>query len=368
MRWLVQADNIDVSNTGGLSKRKGYSPYLSGTAFTAHTTQDFQRMYAIDGGTLKAVTGPGAATPLRTGISSATMYWTEVNDQVFFNNGTDSGVIQPDSSVLPWAWPVPGAPSVQAVTGQLPSGLYRVCCTYTLADGRETGAGSATEFVLAQGRGLQITGIPQSAGLATNLYIAPANSTVFQYAGSPTTSALVWNSPSDTLGADLLTPFLDPLPAGSTVVQHWGGRIYAAQYLPQSDQTVVWFSQPLGYHLFDLNEDFFMVPGQASMLAWHADALLIGTNLAVHAFDGKSLGLLAAYGVVPGQHWSVDGQRTLFWTLRGLCAALPFKNLTEGYVSVAPGVSAGGALVLSGGQKRYLVALRQGGTAFNSRT
>lgn len=366
MRWLAQADNVDVSNTGGLSKRKGYTPYLAGSAFTAHTTQDFQRMYAVDGGSLKAVTGPGAANTLRTGLVAATMYWTETNDQVFFNNGTDSGVILPDNSVLPWAWPTPSAPVLRAVTGQLGAGLYRACCTYTLADGRETGASDTVELVLTPGHGLQITGIPQVTGLTTNLYLAPADSTVFQYAGSPTASATVWNAPSDSLGADLLNPFLDPLPAGCSVVQFWGGRMYAAQYLPQSDQTVVWFSQPLGYHLFDLNQDFILVPGQVEMLAWHDTALVIGTNLAVHAYDGKSLQLLAGYGVVPGQHWSVDDQRTLFWTQRGLCAALPFKNLTEGYVSVAPGVSAGGSVLFSGGQKRYLVALKQGGAAFNS--
>ena len=72
--------------------------------------------------------------------------------------------------------------------------------------------------------------------------------------------------------------------------------------------------------------------------------------------------------MVPGWHWAKDDERTLFWTTRGLCAALPFSNLTERQVSVAPGISAGGAVVRHGGQKRYLVALHRGGSVFNSHT
>ena len=50
---------------------------------------------------------------------------------------------------------------------------------------------------------------------------------------------------------------------------------------------------------------------------------------------------------------------------RGLCAALPFANLTERQVSVAPGLRAGGAIVRYAGQKRYIVALQSSGVAFN---
>jgi hypothetical protein len=96
--------------------------------------------------------------------------------------------------------------------------------------------------------------------------------------------------------------------------------------------------------------------------------LIIGTDSAIQSLDGAGLTDLAPYGVVPGQHWSDDDGRILFWSARGLCAALPFANLTDKQVSVAPGVAAGGALVHQGGQKRYLVAIEQGGQAFNPLT
>jgi hypothetical protein len=69
---------------------------------------------------------------------------------------------------------------------------------------------------------------------------------------------------------------------------------------------------------------------------------------------------------VAGQHWNADGARVLFWTQRGLCAALPLQNLTERQVSVAPGVHAGGCLVQAGGQKRFITSIQQGGQPFNA--
>ena len=367
MPWLVQADNVDITDTGAVVARSGYSLALAGTYTSAYSTLDFERMYVVDGGALKAMAGKTSSYALKTGLSTAPMYWAEINQQVFFNNGVDSGIVMPDSSIQPWAWPLPPSPTLQAVTGTLPAGLYRACITYLLPDGRETGPSAQVELLLAEGQALQVSGISQVAGHKTRVYIAPANSTVLQHADTPTGSAIVWNASPDYLGLDLLTDQLYPLPQGVDVIQAWRGRMYAAQYLPTTGQTVIWYSQPLGYHLFKLDSDYISVPGKVRMLAPHDTGLVIGTDKGIHAYDGTNLANLASYGVVSGQHWADDETRILFWSLRGLCAALPFSNLTERSVSVAPGIQAGGAIVRDGGQKRYVVALQQGGLAFNLR-
>lgn len=367
--WLVQADNVDITDTGGLAKRTGYTRALAATVISgAFATFDYARMYFVDNGALKVMTGPSTANTLQAGLSLAAMYFTEINDQVFYTNGTDSGVIMPDNTVLPWIWTRPVAPSAAVGTGALPAGLYQARCTFVLPDGRETGASDSAEITLVAGQSLQISGIPQQVGGgATNIYIAPADSSVYQYAASPLGTAMVWNTGPETLGRELLSNFLDPLPSGCETVQYWRGQIYAVQYFSAQDQSVIWRSEPLGFHLFDLDEEFFIVPGHALMLAPHADALIVGTDKAIYAYDGEKQSVLAPYGVVPGWHWSADDDRVIFWSVRGACAALPFVNLTERQVSVAPGVSAGGTVVRSGGQKRYLVSTKQGGSAFNLR-
>ena len=364
--WLAQADNVNITDTGALTKRAGYTRVIAGTFAAAYSVEDFSRMYVVDNGTLKVMQGT-TTLDLKTLVSPAPMYWAEINNQVFYNNGIDRGIILPDNSVLVWDWPTSAAPRVAAVTGSLPAGLYQVRCTLSLPDGRETGSGEVGEIALVEGQALQVSDIEVRAGHITNVYIAPANSEIYQLAFSSTgATAFVWNSSPDELGVDLLNSFFDPLPLGAGAIQAWKGRLYAAQYLPSENQTVVWFSEPLGFHLFNLNSNFFMVPGKVLMLAPHDVALLIGTDQRIHTYSGEKLEQLAPYGVVPGQHWSKDDGRILFWSKRGLCAALPFSNLTETQVSVAPGASAGGTIVRSHGQKRYVVALQQGGSAFNS--
>jgi len=279
LEWLVQADNVNVSDSGALSKRDGYSLVSPGAYAGLYSTLDFSRMYVVVSGALRDAFG----NTLAVLTSSAPMHWCEVNEQVFFNNGTDSGVILVDGEVLPWR-----------------------------------------ERALSYGAGFK----------------------------------------GDD-GKDLDVLF-GPLPLDTGIIQHWRGRVYAAQYLPQDNQTIVWASEPLGYHLFNYDSGFFMVPGQVTMLAPHPGALIVGTDAEVHVFDGEKITVVAEYGVPPGQHWGTDNARILFWTERGLCSALPFTNLTEKNVSVAPGVRAGGCVVHSGGQKRYLAVLQQGGQPFNS--
>ena len=279
--WLVQADNVDITDTGAMDRRGGYTLHAEGSITDIYGTIDHQRTYYVDGTTLKDFAGAA----LKTGLSLLPMYWAEVNNQVFFNNGIDSGVIEPDNTVLPWR-------------------------DSTLRD---------LTFLAADGTALD--------------------------------------------------PLLYALPLGADVIQHWGGRMYAAEYMHAQSQSVIWASMPLGYHLFRLDTDFITVRGRVLMLAPHAEALLIGTDDAIYAYDGKSIKTLADYGVVPGWSWAMDDEtkNVHIWTQRGACQALPYVNLTSGHLSVAPGVQAGAAVIALDGQKRFVVALHAGGTAFNQR-
>jgi len=281
MSWnsLVQADNVNITDTGAIEKRDGYALAKSGSYSSAYSTLDFSRLYLTTVLGIQDFTGEN----IYALTSSAPMYWAEVNENVYFNNGIDSGVIAPDNAVSPWR------------------------------------------------------GAPVSYGAG--------------FKGDD--------------GQDLGVLF-DTLPLGTDVIQHWKGRMYAAQYLPSENQTVVWFSEAMGFHLFNLDSNFFMVPGKVTMLAPHDAAMIVGTDARVYAYSGDKLDTLAEYGVVAGQHWDRDESRVLFWTNRGLCAALPFQNLTEKQISVAPGVRAGGCIVRAGGQKRYLSVLQQGGLPFNA--
>ena len=370
--WLTRADNIDISDTGRITRRPGYSLAKSGQFTGAYTTADHSRFFAVDGGDLQQVHADLSTTTLYADVGTAPVSWAEVNHEVYFSTGGVKGVIGVDNVVRPWAWPVPSAPALAATSGSLPAGLYQVVCTFILADGRETGAGDMADIWLSDGQALTISGIPQKPGATTQVYIAPANSAVFGHAFATTSTAATWDAGPDSLGANLTTQHLSPPPVDAAELAHWAGRMYLMQHMPGQDSTVVWFSQPLAPHLFDYEKDFFIVRGRGVLLAAHAQGLIVGTDTTVYGYDGANLAQLASYGAVPGQGAVIDteddAQPLLFWTQRGICTAFPFANLTASRLSVAPGVRVGAAIVGQGGARKFIASLHVGGTAFNARS
>lgn len=368
--WMQKADDIDITDTGAIVRRAGYSLAVAGAISGAYATRDFERCYIVDAGELKRMYDDGATVSLVAGLDTAPVQWTEINDQVFFSNGVDSGIILKDDAVLPWAWPTAAAPRLSAAGGTMASGTYRVACTYLLADGRETGSSEYTEIVLGESQSILISDIPQVAGARTQLYITAANSTVFSLAIDGAAGAETWNYDPDMLGMEMAGDGCDPLPVGCSYVTMWQGRAAAAQYIPESDVTAIWLSKPLAFHLFDLAKDFVLVPGEVTMLIGHDDGLVIGTQTKIMAYDGDSMKELADYGVVSGYSPARDPDtgNFMFWSKRGACTALPFSNVTQRQISVDCGLSAGAAIVSKNGAKRYVVALQKGGTNFNPRS
>ena len=368
---LVQADNVNITSSGRVERRSGYELARSGAYTGAYTTIDYSRLFVVDAGQLKKLGLDLTETILATGLTSAPMYWTEVNREVFYSNGPDKGIIGVDNQVRAWLWTNPLPPVLKSDAGSLQSGLYQVCCTFLLPDGRETGASDPVAIQVADGSGLRLSGIPQAPGLRTLVYVSPADSQQFQFAFEAPNTAATWSGTPDSLGTNLTTLFLDPPPVAAKHVAFFAGRMYAMQYLPENNTTVVWFSEPLGFHLFNLDKSFMLVRGRGVLLAAHSTGLVIGTTTEIHAFDGERLTQLANYGAVEGWSAAVDdndtGMPLYFWTQRGVCTAFPFRNLTALQVSVPPGAQAGGAVISTGGARRYVVALEQSGSAFNPR-
>lgn len=365
LEWLQVADDINITDTGAIERRDGYELALAGDISGAYATDDRAHMYIVDAGTLKNVLPDLSTRTYMTGMARTPVHWAEINEQVFFTNGIDSGVVH-TSGVWDWDWTAPAQPDVRASSGALPKGTYQVACTYYIDGGRETGASQAVEIYMDGAHGIVVENIPYGA----NVYLAPADSTVFQLvAENVATGALVWNQSPDELGVDLNTQHMSPLPKGCEYIAAWQGRMYASQYDPTSDMSVVWCSEPLGFHLFDLQKNFFMLPGRVTMLAPHDDALVVGTDKAVYAYTSEVLQQVADYGVVPGWGWARDEDdvNIFFWSTRGLCKALPFSNVTLRQISVDCGLSAAAAIVSKNGAKRFVVALQKGGINFNQR-
>lgn len=365
-QWQSKAENVNFTNSGRCTPRDGYTLAVAGASITgSFTTFAHDRFYVIDAGALRQINTDGTARTLADGLSGQAR-WAEINDVVFLSCGNDKLCIQKDGVVYDWAVPTPGGGTLSHTSGGLDEGFYQVCFTFIDERGREGGASQSVAMQVISG-GIIVTNIPSLAGHYTAIYMT-SKGTVFRLAGvvPAGTKSFTLNSP--VVARELVTQFFDPPPAGIFDIATFRGRFYGAEYLPDADSTVVWFSEPMGYHLFNLNSGFLMVPGQVTQLAGADDVLLIVTHTRICLFDGDAIKEVAEYGGPPGQHVDMDSQRRLvFWTNRGLCRAAPFENLTNSRISVAPGLSASGGIIHQHGYTKFVVALKSGGAAYNKR-
>lgn len=363
---LTVANNVNVLDTGAIEVRAGYERATTMTLSGAFATEDESRLYVVDAGVLKVVHPDMSSTDLAQ-VGPGEVLWAQLNEQVLFATASSSGIIHHDHQVFPWAWDVPAMPMLQAVSGHMDAGQYGVLLVHVLPDGRTTGAGLEQYIELQAGQGLHITAPQPPTGIRQLAYVCPANSTVYQLAGELRAGSLTWDASANALGRELTKFALDPLPQGAVAIAVWRSRACVAVLMEQQAQSVVFSSEPMAPHLFDMAE-FFMVPGKVTMLAAHPSALLVGTESAIYAYGADGvLAKLADYGVVPGSPHALDGARLLFWSKRGVCQFPEFKCLTDRAVSVAPGVRAGACVVQDNGQSRLVVALQKGGEAHNPR-
>jgi hypothetical protein len=361
--WAAQADNVDINSDQMISRCDGYVRSTTNAAITgAYATKDQKRLYIIDSGELRQVNPDMTYKVLKTGLSSAKAWFEEVNGVVFYANGTDYGMIEP-SGWRPWGIEEPQSqPTLTWATGSMPYGMYRVACTYVDDRGLESSNSFVVETI-GQGM-LQITNIPQKAGYSTNVYATACNGTVFMLLRpkSGTSCTMV-----DEVSLGLEIEYWDLNGPQGTIVAHFGGQMYLSQYFPSQDYTAIWFSFPLHYHHFDFGSQGITVPGEVRMMKAGEKGLVIGTDRKIFVYTGEELSELADYGVVSGWHATEFDGDLYFWSQRGLCTVFPFKNLTEETVSVAPGQSAGAMVLEKDGMRRYIVALRKDGSAYNRR-
>jgi hypothetical protein len=97
-------------------------------------------------------------------------------------------------------------------------------------------------------------------------------------------------------------------------------------------------------------------------------ALIIGTDSAIYAYTGE-LDKLADYGVPQGRAFTrmpsdddEGAEKIKIFSKRGVCEAMPFKNLTERRALFAPGSQCSTAIVAQNGIHKF-IALSDGSGA-----
>ncbi|MFA6063812.1 MAG: hypothetical protein WC736_14590 [Gallionella sp.] len=350
---LSIATNVDIDNSGAISRRDGYAIVGSVPAGAKHS------LWADDSGTiglyvsgtvLYSIAGVALLTGLTAGLPMA--YHREL-DRVYFSNGAQSGVLD-NGVVRSWGLPVPTTPAVTLTVGNMPAGGYQFTLTYFRNDGQESGAALSGRVAVPEGGGLVFT-LPVSSDptvTTKGVYLSTPNGDVKYLAlvvPNATTSVSYTNDAKE-LVTPLITQFLSGPPAGH-LIRSYRGQVYVAV-----DDTL-YPSEPYAYELFDLRNGI-PLDGRVALFEALDDVdgsgVFVGTDRTCGILVGKGPADFeyvkkTAYGAIVGTSVRVDGslygdnslgarQLPVWQTTQGVCVGLPkmsIRNLTRTRYTVA---------------------------------
>lgn len=328
---LADAQDIDVSDTGVLIQRPGYTLSKALPVDDAYSTVDGQA-FVVTNGQLCRLTQTLDVLPVAASVATEFCDYEKV---LFTNDGlmVDGNITR--SLILP---PPASPPVMSGSAGDLMPGTYRAVAV-TVQDGMESGTSPVATFELESG-GLYI-----GAGANTRVYLTEANGTVFY-------------ATDNGVQLDPIQMLADPFPMADKIAYH-EARLYLSQPMA-GGQTLVMFSKPLHFHLYDSVNDYFIVPGQVNAMMGVAGGLLVGTESAIFAYQDGTLSVLAEYGIPQGRAFArTPNNQAFIHSKRGTCKALPFENLTETKCLFNAGLNCSTAIVDMGGISRF-IALNDG--------
>lgn len=370
---LAAAVNVDVDNSGRLSRRDGQTLLADGVAHSLWADKG-QCLYVLDG---MMYTLDPAALPTLTaravadGLGSAPVSYAMANERVYHSNGAVTGVFDA-GRVRSWGIALDTiAVNATPTAGNLAAGVYLYTMTLLRDDGQESGAGLAQRIDLADGQGIVFNwDVPFDASITEcALYLSQPNGEVLYQAlvldveqGSATYSGGPRSLP-------LATQWYDAPPAGQ-VLAAYKGRIYIAA------GNVLYATVALSYEHCDLRDYRAFDDSRITIVAPVEGGLFVGTERAVYFLSGasfadNSLNRKLAVGALAGSVIKADGEAVtgkkelantevvLFCTLDGVVMGLPdgsLSNMTRERYQLPAGESAA-AVFSAGTMSQYLLSI-----------
>lgn len=219
-RWLRDAVNVNVTNSGNVRRRAAaVLVQAMSNADSLYLTSDTAG-YLRRGSAIYSITLPGYTETLFKVLSSdAPLSWSEYNGSLYYSNGVDSGRIE-GGVAYPWGMATPNAPTCATIAGALYAGAYQVAVSYSnSATGEEGGISASSNPSLSATGGIRIT-LPGSSPGAThiNVYLSTVNGSIPMWVGSYAIgTASIDIAAEPTRLRESNGRFEQPLPAGTQV-------------------------------------------------------------------------------------------------------------------------------------------------------
>lgn len=267
---LLVAQNVDIGQTGEVSRRAGYAVLAQGCYKNLHQAKGF--MLATRGSALTAIHPDGSRHVIHPVLGADRVWYCDLPDgRCTYSNGLIHGVTDGFADQ---------ARSVQAPSslgfadqafGALTPGAYRYHLTYRrLGDGMEGPAVSSEPVQLQQG-GLRLDGLPVLDGHELQVYLSTPDGAGAYLAGVATSATYEYGGNNSQLVLPCRTVGAMTFPVG-TVTAFWRGRVLVA--LP-GGQLVA--SRAMAPHLADWS-DFKQLAGEITAIQPVSDGVYVGTT------------------------------------------------------------------------------------------
>lgn len=367
---LAEAENVVLLDDGSVEGRIGYTQSLSLTNVTdAYEHKNLSYAIVVANGSILAVDPALGTKTLATGLTDTTFSWSQVEDRVIYAGKHDAGVIINGSSWMPLRFPTTPTPNASVTTGSMYAGNYGFMAVLRhVATGLEGPASYPTYKELTSTGGFLVS-LSVPTGYEADIYVTAANDNSFQYLAT-TTSTLIYNTSALNLKQEVEDYQVNtyPLPDDVNALAVHETCLWVGSYDQNSNTSIISYSQPYFYHIFDLSKEGFAVIGKVIQMLSVNEGLLIATDAGIWLRDQQeNLVRIADYGVVPGKplYKDQDGH-VIIWTKRGLATFPPYKNVFDKKLSVAPGLNCAAVIVDIKGSRYSFVMTDTGGTPYNT--
>lgn len=285
--------NVDLTNSGELSRRKGYTSVLASPSEKLHSMFSVGELTVfLQGTTLKRLHRDYSTTTIRTGLDPDNpISYTGVNGRIYYSNEIDTGIV--DSDGVHHDWGVDATvwqPMLMQGTGGLIAGTYQVAVTYLSALGEESGSTLAAQITVAAGSSIQLLNLMQSSAASFNIYVTTVDGQTLYWQANIPMGSTEYTINSLNKGRALETQFMERIPPGQ-IVRYNKGRMWVAV----GDMLV--FSPSLRYGLYDPRFTYFRFPAPIDIMQPVQDGVYVvsDTTYFLDGTDPKDTKLDAVY-------------------------------------------------------------------------
>lgn len=262
--------NIDVMACGRIISRSGFEKAVNlvtdgNTAVQIAGHKDHlvvlerQSAPTVCGKLIKQSLVNGLCSEISTVAHTVRMAACIHNDEMLISMSNGDAWRMKDGEVRQWGVPMSYQKPLATRTssGNLEPGIYKYSMTFVNSLGEESGAVIVSQITLdAAHKGILFSSFstPIPEGCKARLYVSPVNSSsmYLQREFTEYSDFQLMNVRANSLALD--SKFMRSLPPAADILCSYKGVVLAAR------DNVVWVSQPMRIHLFDMATGFFQFP------------------------------------------------------------------------------------------------------------